>query len=321
MSKFDVEKINQLIEISKLYYQDGLNQSSISRQVHIHRTEISRLLKEARALGIVKIEIDSTFGASEKLSHELQSYFHLKKAIVIPTKPGSSYADDLKTVGSYASNYIQEQLFSDSIVGLSWGRTLATTIHCITPINSISNVTSVPMIGGPIGTLDVNYQANNLVHELANNLKNSRSYTLDAPVMVSNSALKQELLASPNSQAVLDFWNKMDIAIFGIGSSEITNNLTWRGFYEGTGFKRALSGTTVGDILSQPYSITGELNKSFNSNLIGLKLESLKKIPLRIAIATGENKANAILGALRLQAPNVLITSDKTAIAIKRAIK
>jgi len=321
MSKFDIERVNQLIEISKLYYEDGLNQSAISRQVHIHRTEISRLLKEARELGIVTINIDSTFGASEKLSTELQMHFNLKKAIVVPTRPGSSYSDDLKLIGMYAGNYLQQQLVSNSVIGLSWGRTLATAINATDNTSNISNITAVPLIGGPIGKLDVDFQANNLVHTLANKIKSSASYTLDSPVMVSNPSLRDELLENPNSKVVIDFWKKLNIAIFGIGSSKITNSLAWRGFYKGTGFEDALQGAAVGDILSQPFTIDGRFIKKFNNNLVGLELDSLKQVPLRIGVATGENKAEAVLGALRSQTLNVLITSDKTAVALKKLMK
>lgn len=321
MSKFDVDKINQLIEIAKLYYEDGLNQSAISRQVHIHRTEISRLLKEARTLGIVKISIDTSFGASEKLASDLSSYFGLKKVIVVPTKAGSTYADDLKSVGIYTANYLREQLFSNCTVGLSWGRTVAAAIDAINNTNGLSSITCVPMIGGPIGKLDVNSQANNLVHKFASKITAGDSYTLDSPAMVSSPGLRKELLDSPNSKTVTAFWRQLDIAIFGIGSAEITNNLAWRGFYEGTGFKDVFSGAAVGDVLSQPYTLNGQLIKQFNSNLIGMELTQLQSVPLRIAIATGEPKAEAIFGALRLKLPNVLITSDKTAIAIKKLIE
>ncbi|MFC6181339.1 sugar-binding transcriptional regulator [Lactiplantibacillus daowaiensis] len=320
MSKFDIERVNQLIEISKLYYEDGLNQTDISKQVHIHRTEISRLLKEARELGIVKINIDSSFGASEKLSAEFKAFFGLKKAIVVPTTPGSSYSDDLKSVGMYAGNYLQQQLTSNSVVGLSWGRTLATVINSVDTMNGISNVTSVPLIGGPIGKLDVDYQANNLVHILANRIKESTSYTLDSPVMISSPALRKELLDNPNNKAVTDFWKKLNVAIFGIGSSKITNNLAWRGFYKDTGFEDILQGSAVGDILSQPFTIDGQLIKEANGGLVGMELAALKNAPLRIGVATGENKAEAILGALRSETLNVLVTSDKTAVAIKKLL-
>lgn len=320
MSKFDVEKINQLIKISQLYYENKLNQTEISNKMHVHRTEISRLLKEARALGIVTVSIDTSFGTSEHLSNELQEYFSLKKVLVVPTKPHSLYADDLRSIGAYAGNYIQKQIFSNAVIGLSWGRTLATAFNNISPNKHVSGVTIVPMIGGPVGSLNVNYQANNLVHSLANKVKDSISYTLDAPVMLSNSSLKSELLNSPNSKNIIKFWHQMDIAIFGIGSSEVTSNLSWRGFYEGTGFRDVFSGSTAGDVLSQPFTMNGQVVQKFNTNLIATELDDLKKVPLRIAIAAGENKARAILGALRLQLPNVLITTDKTAIAIKKII-
>ncbi|AMB92441.1 sigma factor-like helix-turn-helix DNA-binding protein [Aerococcus christensenii] len=49
---------NLLIKISELYYLNGLTQSQISKELHIHRSTISRLLSMAREKKIVEIKIN-----------------------------------------------------------------------------------------------------------------------------------------------------------------------------------------------------------------------------------------------------------------------
>ena len=70
--------INQLILIAKLYYIDGLTQNEIAVKVHIHRSQISRMLKEARKLGLVKITVNSGLEDFSDLQNFLIKKFKLK---------------------------------------------------------------------------------------------------------------------------------------------------------------------------------------------------------------------------------------------------
>ena len=56
-----------LVKISDLYYMHGLTQQEISNIAHIHRTEISRILKAARDEGVVSIAINPETTAVSQL--------------------------------------------------------------------------------------------------------------------------------------------------------------------------------------------------------------------------------------------------------------
>lgn len=45
------------VEAAKLYYEHQLSQQEISKKLGVSRPTVSRLLKQARETGIVKIEI------------------------------------------------------------------------------------------------------------------------------------------------------------------------------------------------------------------------------------------------------------------------
>jgi len=61
--KLDFKEKNQVLNldlifnIAKLYYEDSLTQESISRRLNISKYRVHRLLKKAKEVGIVQINI------------------------------------------------------------------------------------------------------------------------------------------------------------------------------------------------------------------------------------------------------------------------
>ena len=49
------EEDKLLVRIAEMYYQEDKNQSQIAKELNIHRSTISRLLKRSRNEGIVNI--------------------------------------------------------------------------------------------------------------------------------------------------------------------------------------------------------------------------------------------------------------------------
>lgn len=306
--------ISQLTTIAELYYMQGLTQKEISERVHIHRSEISRLLKEARKLGLVQITVNSNVQSLNSLQDFLIKQFHLKDALVVPKNTESS---DLQILGEFAAQYLSKKITSNSVIGVSWGRSLAHTIQSLPNQNQRHGITVVPLIGGPTGRLKNDYQSNRLVYIMAEKL-NAKGESLNCPALVSSKALKDELISNPNTQVVLNYWKNLDYALVGIGSNLITNLNQWKEFYKDSNFTTLLKKTNaVGDILSRPYSQDGEIIKSSKLNVIGLDLNSLKEVPNVIGVACGKNKIRSILGALNTGVLDVLITTDITALGIQ----
>jgi DNA-binding transcriptional regulator LsrR (DeoR family) len=74
---------NLLIEVARLYYEQQLTQSEIGRQINVSRSTVSRLLQEARDLGIVTITIDYNVARDRSLEQQLQKWFDLKDVRVL----------------------------------------------------------------------------------------------------------------------------------------------------------------------------------------------------------------------------------------------
>ena len=70
----------------------------------------------------------------------------------------------------------------------------------------------------------------------------------------------------------------------------------------------------IGDISLRYYDIQGKLiNSSLNDRVIGIDLTELKGINRVVGVAGGEEKVQAILGAIHGGLINTLITDIKTA--------
>ncbi|MBP2058200.1 DNA-binding transcriptional regulator LsrR (DeoR family) [Lactobacillus colini] len=311
----DNNRITLLTKIAELYYMQGLTQSQISAKIHIHRTEISKLLKEARKLGIVQITINPNIKNSSNLQKFFIKNFNLKNMIIVPDTTESI---DLKALGEFAGPYISNIITSNSTIGISWGRTLAHAISNFTKNNKKHNITVVPLIGGPTGRLKNDYQSNRLVYLLSEKL-NANSETLNTPAIVSSNTLKEELLSNPNNQIVFNYWDKLDYAIVGIGSNLITELEQWKEFYKNSNFSDIFKNTAVvGDLLSHPFTQNGDFIDISKLNIISIDMQKLKEVPNVIGLACGKNKVNAILGALNTGILDILITTDTTALAIKK---
>ena len=69
-----------LIKIAEMSYLENKTQSQISKELGIHRSTISRLLKQTRESGIVEINIKYDTAGNYSIEKVLEKSFGLQKA-------------------------------------------------------------------------------------------------------------------------------------------------------------------------------------------------------------------------------------------------
>ena len=101
-------------------------------------------------------------------------------------------------------------------------------------------------------------------------------------------------------------WSDFDVAIIGVG-----NNTAFRlldpSFSESEGKKSA-----VGDVATHFFTADGELTET-KVETLRISAESLKNGGKKIAVAYGDDKAEAIVGGIKAGFVDVLITDEYTA--------
>jgi DNA-binding transcriptional regulator LsrR (DeoR family) len=70
----------------------------------------------------------------------------------------------------------------------------------------------------------------------------------------------------------------------------------------------------VGDVLFHFFDRNGELvDHPINSLVMSVEVDRLRKAPIRILTSGGPEKTDALVGAMKLLAPTVLITDEESA--------
>jgi DNA-binding transcriptional regulator LsrR (DeoR family) len=199
-------------------------------------------------------------------------------------------------------------------IGFSWGQAMSMVAAELQETEK-NNLMCIPLIGGPSGRLIGEYHVNTITFEASKKLK-SKAILIDSPAFPETKELKEALMANQFNQELVQLWQKLSIAIFGIGSPQMKDSTRWKLFYDDN-ILEGLEDQVVGDVISHFYNAQGQhISSKLDERLIGITLEELKKVNYRIAVAESLEKVSAIRGALRGKYMNVLVTTQETAEAI-----
>ncbi|MFC4306242.1 sugar-binding transcriptional regulator [Cohnella boryungensis] len=308
----DNDKIRKVVEAAKLYYQMDYSQNQIADALGVSRPTVSRLLQQAKAEGIVTIEIKDPTEDVEVLRFMLKERFHLKNAVVAFT-PTYEEAVVKKYIGQAAASYIVDLVKDGDTIGASWGSTMyQVALHLKT--KSLNNSLVVQLNGG-VSDADVQISPSEIVH-LFGRAFNVTPYFMYLPAIVDHILVKQAMLTDRHIRRVMDMGYQANIAVFTAGSPTPDSVLINSNYMRDDELE-TIKTKAVGDICSRYYDEKGEIClPSLNERTVGIELNELRAKEHSILVAGGASKVNAIYGALRGKYGNTLVTDQITAKAL-----
>ena len=273
-----VDHTELLAQVASLYYEENLTQGEIARRIGTSRSTISRLLREARANGVVEIIIHYPWKTVSELERELIERFHLRHARVLAGQ-GRPYQEILRGLGVLAARYLESVLQERSILGISWGTAVHSTVQALRPERKLP-ITVVQMIGA-VGTGDPLIDGPDLARLLANIYGGECRY-LHAPVLVEDLSVREALLQEPRIRETLSLARQADVALVGIGSTvPEVSSLLRAGYLEREALMQLRAQGAVGDVCARHYDARGRLLEiEFNQRIVGIELEALHSICL-----------------------------------------
>ena len=81
------KELAALVQVARLYYEDGLTQAQVAAKIGVSRPQVSKMLAHAREAGIVHIEIRPPAAGDAELLKLLGQRFGIKGGIVLPNAP------------------------------------------------------------------------------------------------------------------------------------------------------------------------------------------------------------------------------------------
>ncbi|MGV2620844.1 UNVERIFIED_CONTAM: sugar-binding transcriptional regulator [Halobacillus marinus] len=318
LSMEEREELKKLYQIARMYYEQDMTQSQIAKELGIYRTTISRMLKKIREKEIVQIRINYEAFHDIAVSEQLKERFGLKEVLLVPDKENQTKDQKRRAMGQACAKFLDRIVQAGDVVGFSWGTSLAAVAEELEPEKPQEEVICVPLIGGPDGKLASRYHANTIVYEAARKWKGD-STLIDVPAIAGNEELKSALAASGHFQEVKALWDRLTIAVVGIGSPAINQGDNWKAFYGGTLSAEMEEGEVAGDICSNFYDKRGRMmDTELLHRTISIDLQALHKTRYSIGVAESNEKVEAIKAALTAGHLNVLVTTEETAKALIR---
>ena len=311
MKSISEEHVQLLAEVAQLYYEQSLDQSEIAKRKGVSRSSVSRLLTEARELGVIEFRINFPIRRHQALEEQLAHYFALETVYVLDTE--LIVANQvLNRLGRLAAMYVQPLINDGTIIGVTWGH----TVHEITTSMSrgqMENVKIVQVIGAS-GNANSLVDGVALVQNFAERL-GAQHYYLHSPLMVENPTVRDAILNDPNVQRTLNLARSADILITGIGTVDPEYSAPLRAQYITREELINISNAgAIGEFCGYHINFNGDsVNISQNQRIVGLHLDEIYNLPRVVGVGAGLYKAPTILGALRGGLINVLITDDETA--------
>ncbi len=296
----------QLVRASRLYYELGETQNAIAEQLGVTRPHVSRLLKRARAEGIVEIRIVDRTTAESPAGDALRRSYGLDAVHLAPTIAGP---EDLtrRMVGRLAAQVLRDTVRDGMIVGIGDGASISAVADALDDTPTTVAATVVPLAGGHWASGPEREPFRRIADALG-----AQVHGLMAPGLVDDAATKRSLVAHAGVRAVLDLWDRLDLVCFGIGGRG------WSAASVGEEVERELEDAeAVGEVLIAPFDLDGAfVCDALRDRVIAFDARQLGRVAASVAVGSGESKVRPILGALRAGVVRTLVTDVATAEAV-----
>ena len=295
-----------MIRIARMYYEKNMSQQEIADVVYVSRSMVSRMIKQARDIGIVEINIKSSFENYYKLENQLKNCFP-NCEMMIAYSENSDLDEEFDSVCGMGSYYIENCLNNNSVFAVARGKTVANTVSMLKPDRNFPDMQIVQLTG----SLSIN---NPNCDEMNNAQKVQTLYGCKlnrffAPYLMEDKNSKNMICKHQTTAKALEMGKQTNIFISGVDSL-----LFWKDYLEEKDFNNLTKNGAIGCMCGYFFDINGNIvETSLYDRAIIPDRNIFKKVDKRICIANDRFKLNALLGALRGELCNVLITNSKIA--------
>jgi DNA-binding transcriptional regulator LsrR (DeoR family) len=307
------DELRLMTRVARLYHDEGARQPEIAARLRLSQPKVSRLLKQAQAEGIVRISVRPPSGTNPDLERDLESRFGLHEVEVVDISRDDDEAA-VRELGAAAAYHLETTVRSGDVIGVSsWSATLLAMVEAMHPVSGVRDTRVVQILGGG-GDPAAEGHATHLVRRMAHLLHGQGTF-LPAPSSVGSVEARNVLLEDPFVRRAMALFEKLDVALVGIGGQEPSGLLASSGnVFSKAELRTVRAAGGVGDIGLRYLRRDGvAVDSPLDARVIGIELEQLKRVPRAIGVAGGPSKTPAIRAALLGGWINCLITDRFTA--------
>lgn len=303
----------QAYEAADLYYMHGASMDAIAARFGVSRASISRLLKEAREEGIVRISLNNDYRPKGQLAQRIIDRYKVR-ARVVATDPAMSPLTRMEKVAREAAEVFDACIEEGTVAGIAWGSTVTEVAKYLQkrPVKDVTVVqlngagsahhTGIPYVGTILGSVAETYGAR-MVH-------------FPVPAFFDFAQTKQAMWRERSVAGVLAVQKTADVALFGIGAfgGAIPSHVYSGGYFDAVELGAMRAQGVVGDICTLLLREDGTYaDLDINARATGPTPAELVKLPRRVCAASGVHREKALRGALNTGAITDLVVDAQLA--------
>lgn len=284
------DKLRRLAHVARRYYLEDQKQSDIAQELDVSRPLISRMLSEARALGVVEITIHEPGEEGRRLLDRLCDRFHLRGGAL------AEEGDDRLTNRALCQQTMSllDQLDTRRL-GIGWGHFIGQLVSWLEEGEPRpSRVEHLSPLVGNAGVPIRNYHSNENVRLMAEQLGASPHF-LYLPALAESFEEKQILCSTELYRQVEQQWDRLDTALVNIGNYPSTPDFASRARYGDLLQQRR----ACGRLLSYFFNADGEIVPADHDFAIQAPLSVLSHCPNVVGVCSANTSPRALQGALR----------------------
>ena len=302
------------VRASELYYDEGRTQDEIGAALHITRWKVGRLLAQARAAGIVRIEIVHPRARRVLAEQALKKRYGLND-IVVASSAGVASPEELqRRVAQAAADYLASMRPAPQTLGVSWGRTMHDVAACLP--RGWAHGVGVVQINGGLSLTKYGDTASATALVIAQKAAGS-AHVLPIPAILEHAATKRSIERDRAIAGVLDRAARAEAYLFSAGVAGPDSALVNSGYLTPADVEVLVEEGAVGDVIGRFVGADGKpVDQELDSRTVGLSLDALKASDTAIAVVAGDGKHEVARALVNNGLCTVLITDDQTAAAL-----
>lgn len=300
-----------MVKVARLHYEKGLRQTVIAERLNLSAAKVSRVLKRAEEEGVVKTVVTVLGGIYPELEEGIEERFGLAEVLVVDVSGDSR--DVLPALAAAGAEYLHRWIEPGSVLGISaWSETLAGVSQALRTSEGTRASAVVQLVGGS-GPARAQMASAEMLARFSRAF-DALPIMVPAPGVAGDPAARQVMMRDPSVAEAVSYWDQCDIAMVGIGGLHLSPALRRSGNYSEDEARRFAELGSVGDICLRHFDDAGRfVTSGYDDRIIGISPADLMRIPRRVGVAGGSEKADAIRALLRSGVLTSLITDSGTA--------
>ncbi|MDR0990547.1 MAG: transcriptional regulator [Propionibacteriaceae bacterium] len=314
-------RYDEMYQAAVRYYIQNETMETIARQLQVSRSSVSRLLAEARRIGVVRISLASETGSRSPTARQLAEIFGITVHLA-PVADAASSNTRLERVSRLAAALLSASVHDGALVGAAWGLTMANTVRYLER-RPLHDAYIVQMSGGTNPQDTAASYVGSILQPLGDAF-DARVIPFPVPAFFDYQATKEAMWQERSVRAVIDYQERLDIAIFGIGAihGRVPSHVYSSGYLDPHDIALLPNEGVVGDVNTVLLREDGSYaDIGLNARATGVTPAQMQRIKLRIGVVADPSRAAALLGALRAGTITDLVCDDATAHAVLERLR